>query len=99
MMFGEKLAAEKAVEWGLANTVLPAEGFQDAAMQYAQKLAACSPLAAAGTKQALAFSQDHSLADSISYEAVLQSARIDSADTQEAVKAFLEKRLPQWRGQ
>lgn len=98
MAFGEKLPAEKAVEWGLANRVMPAEGFADSAMAFAQELAAKAPLAMRYTKEAIAFAESHTLAESISEEAALQSLCIDSDDAKNAVLAFLEKRAPEWKG-
>jgi 2-(1,2-epoxy-1,2-dihydrophenyl)acetyl-CoA isomerase len=98
MAFGEKLPAEKAVDWGLANCVLPADDFAAAAMNYAQTLAAKSPLAMRYTKEAIAYAETHTLAESISQEAALQRLCIDSDDAKGAVRAFLEKRAPVWRG-
>lgn len=98
MAFGEKLPAEKAVEWGLANRVLDGDDFTEQAMAFAQELAAKAPLAMRYTKEAIAFSESHSLAESISQEAALQSLCIDSEDAKHAVQAFLEKRVPAWQG-
>lgn len=98
MAFGEKLSAEKAVEWGLANRVLPLEEFPASAMAFAQELAAKAPLAMRYTKEAIAYAESHTLAETISEEAALQSLCIDSEDARNAVLAFLEKRSPEWQG-
>lgn len=98
MAFGEKLQAEKAVDWGLANRVLPAEDFESHAMAFAQELASKAPLSMRYTKEAIAFGESHSLAETISEEAALQSICIDSDDAKNAVLAFLEKRAPTWEG-
>ena len=51
MAFGEKLGAEKAVEWGLANRVLPDDDFAGHAMTFAQELAGRSLWAFATQKR------------------------------------------------
>ena len=98
MAFGEKLGAEKAVEWGLANRKLPDDDFAGHAMTFAQELAGRSPLGLRYAKEALAFGASHNLGDSISKEAALQVSCIGSDDSKEAIKAFFEKRQPDWQG-
>ena len=98
MAFGEKLGAEKAVEWGLANRILPDDDFAGHAMTFAQELAGRSPLGLRYAKEALAFGASHNLGDTISKEAALQVSCIGSDDSKEAIKAFFEKRQPDWQG-
>jgi len=98
MALGEKVSAEKAVEWGLANRVLADDDFAQASMAFAQDLSERSPLALRYTKEALNFSAAHNLSDTISKEAALQSICIGSADSKEAITAFFEKRTPAWKG-
>ena len=98
MAFGEKVGAEKAVEWGLANRVLADDNFSEASMAFAQELSERSPLALRYTKEALNFSAAHNLSDTISKEAALQNICIGSTDSKEAITAFFEKRTPAWQG-
>ena len=98
MAFGEKLTAEKAVDWGLANKIFPDEDFASHAMSYAQELADRSPLALRYTKESLAFAASHNLSDTISKEAALQAFCVESDDSKEAIKAFFQKRAPNWQG-
>jgi 2-(1,2-epoxy-1,2-dihydrophenyl)acetyl-CoA isomerase len=98
MAFGEKLGAEKAVEWGLANRILPDDDFAGHAMSFAQELAGRSPIALRYAKEALAFAATHNLSGAISKEAALQPLCIGSDDAKEAIKAFFEKRQPNWQG-
>jgi 2-(1,2-epoxy-1,2-dihydrophenyl)acetyl-CoA isomerase len=98
MAFGEKVSAEKAVEWGLANRVLADDDFAQASMAFAQDLSERSPLALRYAKEALNFAAAHNLSDTISKEAALQTICIGSADSKEAITAFFEKRTPAWKG-
>jgi len=98
MAFGEKLSPEKALDWGLVNRILPDEDFAAHAMAYAQELANRSPLGLRYAKESLAFAASHNLADTISKEAALQAFCITSDDSKEAIKAFFQKRQPNWQG-
>ena len=98
MALGEKVSAEKAVDWGLANRLFPDEQFAEDAMAFAHQLAERSPLGLRYTKEAVSFAATHTLADTISKEAALQSFCIASADSKDAVLAFFEKRKPNWQG-
>jgi len=98
MALGEKLQAEKAVEWGLANRVLPLEGFRDGCLAFAQDLAGRSPLALQHTKTALRFAESNGLSETITEEARLQRLCIDSEDAIGAIHAFFAKEEYVWKG-
>lgn len=97
MALGEKLTAEKALEWGMINRVVPADSLQDDALALAQDLAERSPLALRHTKAALRYATEHSLSESITYEASLQRMCIDSEDSGNAVRAFFNKEKYEWQ--
>jgi 2-(1,2-epoxy-1,2-dihydrophenyl)acetyl-CoA isomerase len=97
MALGEKLKADKALEWGLVNRVVADDELAQESMALANTLAGKSPLALRHTKAALSFANRHSLADTIDYEASVQRVCIDSQDAKDAIDAFLNKRTPEWR--
>jgi len=98
MIFGEKLDAQKALEWGMINRIFPNTQFMASATALAEDLANRSPLAIRYTKEALKAASTVSLDEAISVEADLQKICITSLDCREAVTAFLEKRDYQWQG-
>ncbi len=98
MILGEKVRADKALDWGLANRVFSADSFADEVADFAADIASRSPLARRYTKQALRAATALSLPDTISYEAELQKVCIDSEDCANAIAAFLKKESPTWRG-
>ncbi|MEN9713271.1 MAG: hypothetical protein RLY90_1532 [Pseudomonadota bacterium] len=90
---GRRLSAEKALQHGLVNDVLPdAASTLAAAMQAAQEIASKPPVAIWGTKQALHYARDHSTADALKQMGWLQSGIWSNAHVQEAIRAFQEKR-------
>lgn len=93
------IAAERALAIGLVSEVCVDHGAVVAAAQgMAAEIAALSPLAVEGTKAILRHAQDHTVADSLDYVALWNTAFAGSNDLQEAMTAFLEKRPPDYTG-
>ena len=98
MVTGERVSADKCLEWGLCNRVVPAEDLLAESLRWAGELATRAPLALRYTKQALNDAMEDSLDETISREARLQHICLGSEDAAEGATAFLEKRAPQWKG-
>jgi 2-(1,2-epoxy-1,2-dihydrophenyl)acetyl-CoA isomerase len=95
---GEKIRAQKCLDWGLCNRVVPADELLARALAWAEELAARSPLALRYAKQALNAAMEDSVAETISNEARLQHICLTSADAAEGMAAFMQKRAPRWQG-
>lgn len=95
---GERVGAQQCLEWGLTNKVVSAADLLTAADEWAQKLAKRPTLALGLTKHTLNYAARHGLADTIEYEARLQKQTIPSHDHMEGVRAFIEKRPPDFKG-
>lgn len=95
---GEKLAAHRCLELGLANRVVAADDLMREAQSWGEQLAEKSPLALRYSKAALNKAMQNDLADQISYEAYLQNICFVSEDFKEGVLAFLEKREAVFHG-
>ncbi len=98
MVSGEKLRADRCLELGLCNRVVPAAELLETSLAWATELAAKAPLALRYTKHALNRAMEDDLGETISNEARLQHLCITSGDSKEGVSAFLEKRAPVWKG-
>jgi 2-(1,2-epoxy-1,2-dihydrophenyl)acetyl-CoA isomerase len=95
---GEKIRAQKCLEWGLCNRVVPPAQLLDEALAWAQELATKAPFALRYAKEALNGAMEESLGETVSNEARLQHICLTSADAAEGVAAFMEKRPARWQG-
>jgi 2-(1,2-epoxy-1,2-dihydrophenyl)acetyl-CoA isomerase len=95
---GEKLSAEKCLDWGLCNRVAPADALLTETLAWAEEIAGKAPLSLRYAKQALNAAIEESVGETITSEAKLQHICITSEDADEGVLAFMEKRAPLWKG-
>lgn len=97
-LFADIIDAAEAERIGLVNRVLPdseIDGFVDS---WAARLAAGPPIALAMTKRMLDNSMQVTLQEALDDEGTAQTVNFGTADTMEAMKAFLEKREPKFEG-
>ena len=97
-LLAERVSAEQALTWGLANMVVPDAELRNAAGELAARFAAGPPGSYASTKRTLNAACYPNLAAVLDLEAELQQERAESADFLEGVRAFLEKRPAQFTG-
>jgi enoyl-CoA hydratase len=98
LLLGERLTAEEAREAGIVNTVVPAEEFDAAVAEWAERLASKSPLIMRLGKDAMWRQMDMPLADALDYLRSQLTIELSTADAIEGVTAFFEKREPEWKG-
>ncbi|MCC5885195.1 MAG: enoyl-CoA hydratase/isomerase family protein [Gammaproteobacteria bacterium] len=90
----DTLSARDCVEQGMALEVLDDEGFIDAVLTRAAKLAAQAPAALRETKELLWAPRREALRAAVAAENVALTRTIGSAENREAIAAFMEKRTP-----
>jgi enoyl-CoA hydratase/carnithine racemase len=98
LMLGDKLTAEDAYTYGLANKVVDNEALADETAALARRLADGPTFAYSATKLLLTREADMSLQSAIELEAWTQAYLMRSKDHQEFFKAQAEKRPPAWTG-
>ncbi len=98
LLLGDRLTAEEARDAGIVNKVVPAEEFDAAVAEWAQKLASKSPLVMKLGKDAMWRQLDMPLAEALDYLRSQLTIELQTEDAIEGVTAFFEKRDPQWKG-
>ncbi len=94
----KSIDAVEAERVGLVNRVYAStEVLQKAVLEIAASIAAKSPLAIRGTKEMLNYARAHSVADGLNYIASWNAGLLMSTDLQEAMKANLDQRPPEFR--
>lgn len=94
----ERVSAERCLELGIANKVVPADQIREAAVSWAKDLSKRAPLSLAATKKVMRHALDNDWLSCYTMEAELQNQLRDSEDAKEGVDAFFEKRDPKFTG-
>jgi len=98
LLLGERVSAEEAMAIGIVNRVMAEGEFEAAVDEWATKLAAKSPVAMKLGKDAMYRQLDMPFEDALDYLRAQLSLSFTTDDIQEGVKAFFEKREPNWTG-
>jgi enoyl-CoA hydratase len=98
VLTGEMIDAQEAHRLGLVNEVYPAAELETKTMELAHKIAEKSPVALAMAKTSVKNAARTNLREGLEREIDLFALCFSSEDKEEGVRAFLEKRKPQFKG-
>ena len=97
-MTGDRISAAEAERIGMINYVVPKAEFKDRVDQMAKKLASFSPAVMGLGKRSFYQMADMTVEDALEYLKCQLTINAQTEDIMEGVRAFLEKRDPQWKG-
>lgn len=95
---GELVPADRALQLGLVDEVVPPEALLDRCRELAALIAQKGPVAVSYCKQAVNAGLDMSLEQGIAYEAELFAQTFATADQKEGMQAFVDKRPARFAG-
>jgi methylglutaconyl-CoA hydratase len=98
ILTGRRIDAGRALDLGLVNQVVVPGALRDAALSWAQDIALCAPLAVAQAKRAIDEGFGRPLGEALAIERAAYDVVLGSADRDEGLAAFAEKRKPVWKG-
>jgi enoyl-CoA hydratase len=98
LLLGERIDAREAQRIGLVNRVVAADAFDAAVAEWAQALAAKSPLVVKLGKDSLYAQQDMSFHEALEHQRAQLTIALSTHDAHEGVAAFMERREPRWSG-
>src|ERR1700754_785583 len=98
ILTGDMIDAQHAYNLGLVNLVVPAADLEAKTMEMANRIAEKSPIALRMAKEAVKTAARANLDEGLRREVDLFALCFSSADKDEGVRAFLEKRKPDFKG-
>ena len=98
LLTGAPMSADRAKEAGLVWKLVAPEDLQQAARDWAQVLANAAPLAQRATKEVAWRTADMGWIESVRFGEVMRKVAGATEDAAEGVRAWAQKRPPQWRG-
>ncbi len=98
VLTGEMIDANTALDWGLVAKVVPAKTLEVEALELASIISNRAPIAVRLAKESVNKAYEMSQSDAIDYERRNFYLTFSSKDQKEGMKAFLEKRDPEYKG-
>lgn len=99
LLTGEMIDATTAREFGLVNRVVPPEYLNQIVRKYAETIVSKSPLTLKIGKEAFYAQAEMGLSDAYDYAVRVMVENMMARDAEEGIRAFVEKRRPEWSGE
>lgn len=98
LYFGNRIDGQEAYNIGLVNKVVPADKLMDEAKAWASELVERPPLSLRMLKNCVNVGMQMDLLGAIDYEAKCAAVLMNTEDMMEGMRAFVEKRKPEFKG-
>jgi len=95
---GEMVEADRAADLGLFNRVVPEDSFDEELDAFVEQVATGPTAALSASKRLVEEGHRRSLSEAVAAETDAQVAMTETADHAEGVRAFVERRDPEFRG-
>lgn len=95
---GKRISVQEAFSLGLVNKVVPVEQVEEEVRKIASKICANAPIAVRQAKKAIELGLSVDLHTGMEIENEAFNVNLVTEDRQEGIRAFNEKRPPQWHG-
>jgi enoyl-CoA hydratase/carnithine racemase len=99
LLMGRRIDAQEALNLHLVSKVVPQKDLMATAMEWANQICSCAPLAVWTAKEAMMRGIDMTLEEGLALEGELGRKVMSSKDFAEGRKAFMEKRKPEYKGE
>jgi enoyl-CoA hydratase len=93
-----KLTAQEAYQFGMVNRVVSVEGYLEEALKLAEEITSRAPIAVRAAKKMINQAFERTLTDGLAEEKQEFYKLFATQDQKEGMKAFTEKRKPEWKG-
>ena len=98
LLTGRRITAPEALQRGIVNEVVRLQDLMPTARRLAAEVLECAPLAVRASKEAVLTGLDLALQEAIQQAYPGTDAMLQSQDFREGIRAYVEKRKPQWKG-
>jgi crotonobetainyl-CoA hydratase len=98
LLTGRRIAAREALAFGLVNEVVPRAELDAAVERWLADILVCAPLSLRAIKQTVQRTQHLGAVEAQAMRLPALIEALESADGEEGVRAFREKRPPVWKG-
>lgn len=93
-----RLTAPEAYQFGMVNRVVPVERYLEEALNLAEEIASRAPIAVRAAKKMINQTFERTLSDGLAAEKQEFYNLFATEDQKEGMRAFMEKRKPEWKG-
>jgi enoyl-CoA hydratase len=98
ILTGKPFSAAEALQWGVVNALYEPEALMPAALETATRIAGNAPIAVTEARRSIHTGLQHDLAAGMRFEIECYNRLVPTEDRREGIRAFNEKRKPEFKG-